>query len=158
MFSIFLLVSAEFARNWDFLCSRLRNESRCLHNKGHNPLSWSSARQLNCFVFHFFVSKLIKVFLCCFWKATSGLLHSLRQTLLLCGTDYYAEYIVLFCCSLFLGRLMIIGSVKLDYWELVLERQYTKAYKVIKILSSDSFSACPKYVWDYFYSLHNDLL
>ena len=40
----------------------------------------------------------------------------------------------------------------------MLETQCTKAYKVIKILSSDSFGVCPEVVWDYFYSLHNDLL
>lgn len=73
---------------------------------------------------------------------------SLKYLLHLCGTVYYAEYIVLLCCSLFFGRLMIIGSVKLGYCELVLERQCTEACKAIKILSSDSFGICPEVVWD----------
>lgn len=37
VFSILLPVSARLERNWDFLCSRLINAWRCLHNKGHNP-------------------------------------------------------------------------------------------------------------------------
>lgn len=48
-------------RNSDFLCSRLINEWRCLHNKGHNPFSWSLARQLSCFVFDFIVKMLMTV-------------------------------------------------------------------------------------------------
>lgn len=37
MFSILLWVSARLERNWDFLCSRLINERRCLHNAGRSP-------------------------------------------------------------------------------------------------------------------------
>lgn len=37
MFSILLGVSARLERNWDFLCSRLINEWRCLHNAGRSP-------------------------------------------------------------------------------------------------------------------------
>lgn len=61
-------------------------------------------------------------------------------------------------CSPSLGRWVTVGSAKLDFTELLLERQHSKADKVIEILSSGSFSVCPQVVWDYLSSLHNDLL
>lgn len=61
-------------------------------------------------------------------------------------------------CSPSLGRRMTVGSAKLGYSELLLERQRSKADKVIEILSSGSFGVCPQVVWDYWTSLHNDLL
>lgn len=112
---------------------------------------WSPARQLNCFVFHFFVSMLLgvlyvrvlkgSILLAAFTQANSAFMwHRL-----LCRIHCAA------LCSPFLGRLMTIGSAELGCTELLLERQCSKADKVIKILSSDSFGACPEVVWDYSY-------
>lgn len=116
----------------------------------------SPARQLNCFVFHFFVSMLMGVLSVRFLKG-SILLAAFTQAnsafmwhRLLCRIHCAA------LCSPFLGRLMATGSAKLGYPELLLE--CSRADKVIEILSSDSFGVCPEVVWDYSYSLHNDLL
>lgn len=119
---------------------------------------WSPAGQLNCFVFHFFVSMLMRVLYVRFLKGSILLAPFTQAKSAFMWPRLLCRIHCAVLCSPSLGRQMTAGSAKLGYTELLLERQHSKADKVIEILSSCSSGVCPHVVWDYWTSLHNDLL